>query len=190
MYLPCGLRETRGGDSKPPDIFERTIRTRNKYLLLRLIAITLIRSPPNAYKTLDAQGDDWRLVVLLGLRGAWRQVPALAVLVPLVLDGDLGQVHDDVLHLGVGTAALGTAEVVEPRPLVEQVVHDGDDDDDTDGVGPDDDDGDDAGVAVGGEEPVVVGGVGGLAGAASKPAEDTEEGSEDIDSEDGADELP
>jgi len=98
-------------------------------------------------------------------------------------------VHEDVLHLGVGTAALGTAKVVEPRPLVKQVVHDGDDDNDADGVGPDDNDSDDAGVAIG-EELIVVNGVGGLATAARKPAEDAEESRKNVDTEDGADELP
>lgn len=117
-------------------------------------------------------------------------MPAVATgLIALMLDCDLGKVHEDVLHLGVGAAALGAAEVVEPRPLVEQVVHDGDDDDDSDGVGPDDDDSDDAGVAAG-EELVLGDGVGRLANAASEPAEDAEEGSNDIDTEDGADELP
>ena len=100
------------------------------------------------------------LVVLLGLGRLGRQEPAVAaVLVLLVRDRDLVQVGEDVLHLGVGVAALGAAQVVEPRPLVEEEVDDGDDDRDTDRVTPDDDDGDDAGVAVLGEVAVVVEGV-------------------------------
>jgi len=99
-------------------------------------------------------------------------------------------VGEDVLHLGVGTAALGASEVVEPGHAVHEVVDNGDDDGDTDGVTPDDDDGDDGGAAVGGQKSVDGLGVGGLAAATGQPAEDGEEGGEDVDTEDGADELP
>jgi len=38
----------------------------------------------------------------------------LSVLVLLVGNGDLAQVRENVLHLLVSVAALGTAEVIEP----------------------------------------------------------------------------
>lgn len=100
---------------------------------------------------------------------------AVSVLILLVLDGNLGEMHENVLHLGVSAAALGTSKVVQPGPLVEQVVDDGDDDDDTDGVCPDDNDSDDGGVAVG-KETVVGGRVGRLSPSTIKPTEHTEDG--------------
>jgi len=117
-------------------------------------------------------------------------MPSVAVLVALVGNSNLGQVHEDVLHLGVGVGALGTAEVVEPRHGAEEVVDDGDDDGDTDGETPDGEHGDDAGAAVMGQEVVLGRWVGGLAGTAGQPAEDAEEGRDDIDTQDGADQLP
>lgn len=102
-------------------------------------------------------------------------MPAGTVLISLVLQGNLGEVHEEVLDLGIRLAALGAAEVVEPFQLVEEVVDNGNNDGDTDREGPDDHHGDDTGVAV--REKVVVGGrVRGLATVAGKPAEDTEEG--------------
>ena len=56
-------------------------------------------------------------------------MPAAATLiVALMLDGDLAEMTDDVLHLGIATATALAAEVVEPFDLVHQVVDDGDDD--------------------------------------------------------------
>jgi len=118
-------------------------------------------------------------------------VPAVtSVLINLVRNGDLVQVGKDVLHLGISVGALVASQVVEPGPLVEEIVDNRADDNDTDGVSPDDDGSDDAGVAVVGEELVVIKRISWLSCSTSQPAEDTEEGCENIDTEDGADELP
>lgn len=56
-------------------------------------------------------------------------MPAAATLiVALVLDGDLAEMTDDVLHLGIAATTALAAEVVQPFDLVHQVVDDGDDD--------------------------------------------------------------
>jgi len=115
---------------------------------------------------------------------------AVSEIVLLVGNGDLGQVGEDVLHLGICAAALGAAEVVEPCHAVHEVVDDSNDDRDTDGVTPDDDDGDNGSVAVIRQKSVAGDWVGGLASSTAQPTEDGEEGGEDIDTEDGADELP
>lgn len=131
------------------------------------------------------------LVVLLGLGGLGGEVPsASSEIVLLVGNGDLGQVGEDVLHLGVCATALGAAKVVEPCHAVHEVVDDSDDDRDTDGVTPDDDDGDDGSVAVLRQESVAGDWVGGLACSTAQPTEDGEEGRENVDTKDGANELP
>ena len=53
---------------------------------------------------------------------------ATTLIVALMLDGDLAEMTDDVLHLGVATATTLATEVIEPCDLVHQVVDDGDDD--------------------------------------------------------------
>lgn len=53
---------------------------------------------------------------------------AAALVVALVLDGNLAEMTQDVLHLGVGSAAALAAEVVEPCNLVHEVVDNGNDD--------------------------------------------------------------
>ena len=69
------------------------------------------------------------LFVHFGLGSPRAQVPAAATLViPFVLDGDLGEMSKDVLHLGIAATTALAAEVVEPRNLVHQVVDDGDND--------------------------------------------------------------
>lgn len=69
------------------------------------------------------------LFVHLGLRSPRAQVPAATTLVvALVLDGDLAEMTDDVLHLGIAAAAALAAKVIEPFDLVHQIVDDGDDD--------------------------------------------------------------
>ena len=70
-----------------------------------------------------------QLLVHLGLGGPCAQVPAAATLVvALVLDSDLGEMAEDVLHLSIASAAALTAKIVEPFDLVHQVVDDGNDD--------------------------------------------------------------
>lgn len=93
-----------------------------------------------------------RSVVVLGgvCLGGENEAAGARLLVALVLDGQLGQVAEDVLHLGVLVVTLGTAEIVERLNVIEDGVNDGDDDGDEDGVKPDDDDGDDGSVSVDG----------------------------------------
>lgn len=98
--------------------------------------------------------------------------------------------HEDVLHLGISVASLGTSEVVQPRQGAEEVVDDSNDDGDTDRVTPDDNNSDDAGVAVAREVGGHIRRVRWITRMTSQPAEDTEEGGDDIDTEDGANELP
>ena len=110
-----------------------------------------------------------------------------------MLDRKLAEMPDDVLHLGVVHVAVLAAEIVEGGNLVQEEVGDGDDNRDTNGVRPEDDDSDDIGLAVTSlpaveraervrERSTV--------DVASQPAEDTEQGGDDIDDEDGADQLP
>jgi len=59
--------------------------------------------------------DASNLVILLSLSGLGCQEPSVgSMLVLLVCDGNLVQVGEDVLHLGISVAALVTSKVVEP----------------------------------------------------------------------------
>ncbi len=59
--------------------------------------------------------DIFLLFVHLGLGSPRTQVPTAATLiVTFVFDGDLAEMTDDVLHLGIAAATALTAEVVEP----------------------------------------------------------------------------
>jgi len=117
-------------------------------------------------------------------------MPSCSVLILLHLYGNLRQVHDDVLHLGIGLAALGTSQVVQPRHRAENKVGNSNDDGNTDRVTPNNDNGDDAGSAVGGKEIVEGCWVRGLSAATAQPSEDTEEGGDDIDGKNGAYKFP
>ena len=56
-------------------------------------------------------------------------MPAAATLVvPFVLDGDLGEMSNDVLHLGIAAATALAAEIIKPLDLVQKVVDDSDND--------------------------------------------------------------
>lgn len=121
--------------------------------------------------------------------GAVGNVEALALVVLLVLEGDLAQLSEDVLDEGVGDAALLAAHVVEDPEVGQDVVDQGHDDGDGNGVDEDDADGDEVGTAVLGQELVERGRGGGLAAAAREPAEDAEEDGQDVDGGDGTDEL-
>lgn len=116
----------------------------------------------------------------------------VSVLINLVLHGNLGQVGNDVLDLSVGLGALLAAKGVEPSRLAQEVVGDGADDDNTDGVSPNDADSDDRSASIGGEKGVAGDWVGLLEStlAVTQPTEDTEEGGEDVDTKDGANQLP
>lgn len=105
-----------------------------------------------------------------------------------MLNGELLESSDDVLNNGILALAVLAAKVVEPGDLVEDEVDDGNEDGDTERVQPDNDDGDNVGptiVALDGK----VNGVVDLRGT-RQPAEETEESSHDVDTENGADELP
>jgi hypothetical protein len=96
----------------------------------------------------------------------------------------------DVLHLGIGIGSLRTSQVVQPRDLVKQVVDDGNNDGNTNGISPDNNNSDNRSVAVVRKVLGEISGVRLLARTTGKPAEDTEESSNNVDTEDGADELP
>lgn len=108
----------------------------------------------------------------------------------LHLDSKLGKVSDHVLDLGVGLGAGLAAKVVETGNDGQEVVHNGDDDSHTDGVGPDDNDGDNVDIVVHGEVGASRVTGRGLLPVGCEPAEDTEQGSENIDDEDGNNQLP
>lgn len=131
------------------------------------------------------------LLIILFLRGtsADDEAGCASSTVMLVLDGQLGEMANHVLN---GSVSLGTSlatEVVQPGDISEDSVDSGNNNGDTNGVGPDDDNSDNAGVTVGGKAGRIMGVGLGMVGL-SQPTEDTEESSQDIDTEDGADELP
>lgn len=127
------------------------------------------------------------LVILLLHRARRKHIPVDTVLVLAVLERQLAEGSKHVLDGRVLASAVLATEVVEPGDLVEEVVHHGDDNGDTDRVGPDDDDSDNVNPAIG-TEVVGRGGVG-LVETAREPTEEAEDGSHDIDSEDGRDQL-
>lgn len=134
------------------------------------------------------------LVVILLFSRLGGQCPsAVSVLVLLMLERQLAQMTNDILHLGVVDIAVGAAEVVETRNFVEKEVGDSHDDDHADRVGPDNDAGNDIGVTPGGLlEPELGVGVRKrlLELAAGQPAEDSKYSCHSVDGTDGADELP
>ena len=68
------------------------------------------------------------LLVHFGLSSPRAQVPtATTLVVALMLDRNLAEVTDDVLHLGIAAATALAAEVVEPGDLVHQIVDDSND---------------------------------------------------------------
>ncbi|KAH0357736.1 plasma membrane H+-ATPase Pma1, partial [Aureobasidium melanogenum] len=108
----------------------------------------------------------------------------------LVDEGDLGESSDDVLHLSVVHVTVLATKVVKPGDLVKEEVNNGDDDGDTNGVGPDNNDGDNIGPAI---ETLVLEEGGrrrGVGGVTRQPTEETEDGGEGINTENGEDELP
>jgi hypothetical protein len=151
-----------------------------------------LSSPPGNYIRKLKFVKTRHLIILLSISGLWHQVISsdTSLGVNLLLHGNLGKVAKNVLHLAVGSAALSTSEVVEPRPLVEKSVDDGNNNGDADGVDPDNNDGDNVGVTIDGESGGLGSWVGRNSSSATEPAEDTEEGCENIDTEDGANQLP
>lgn len=131
------------------------------------------------------------LLIILFLRGtsADDEAGSASNTVLLVLNGQLGEVANHVLNGSVGLGTSLTTEVVQPGNVSEDSVDGGNNNGDTNRVGPDDDNSDNAGVAVSGEGGRVSR-VSDLLVGRGQPAEDTEESSQDIDTEDGADELP
>lgn len=144
------------------------------------------------YETsLGKKGKDDLLIVTLISGLLLQQVATLTVGGGLVLQSKLGEVADDVLHLGVVVAALLATDVGKRGDGVEEVVRDGDDDGNTNGVTPDDNNGDNVSVAVKGLGPLGHGVVErNLVRVAREPTEDTEESGKSIDGTDGDDELP
>jgi hypothetical protein len=129
------------------------------------------------------------LLVLLLLGSACVQDIALdTVLVCSVLDGQLAEGSNHVLDVRVLPVAVLAAELVEPGDAVEEVVDDRNDDRDTDGVGPDENNGDNVYPAALLELGVVGRGVGLVVGT-GHPAEESEDGSEGINTENGDDQL-
>jgi hypothetical protein len=105
-----------------------------------------------------------------------------------VLEGQLAEGSNHVLNSRVLPVAVLATKGVEPWNLVKQVVDDGDDNCNTDGVSPDDNDGDNVDPPVFTELAVDRRGVG-LVVLTRHPAEDTEDGCESVDTQDGDDEL-
>lgn len=67
----------------------------------------------------------------------------LTVHISLMLDRNAAEMAEDVLHLGIGVAAGGTAHVVDGLQAHEDVVNHSDDDNNANRITPDDNDGDD-----------------------------------------------
>jgi len=129
------------------------------------------------------------LVLLDILNASTKGVARVALTVSRVLDGQLGEVGNHVLDLGVGLGAGLAAKVVQSGDGGEDVVDHSDDDSDTQGVTPDDNNGDNVDVVVVGESVGSrVRGVG--LGPATEPAEDGEQSGQDIDNENGNNQLP
>jgi hypothetical protein len=117
-----------------------------------------------------------------------KDVAGSTVLVDTVLERQLAESRDHVLDVRVLPVAVLATEGVEPWDGVEQVVDDGDDDRDTNGVSPDKDNGDNVDPAVI-TELAVDGGRVGLVRSTGHPAEEGEDGSKSVDTQDGDDEL-
>lgn len=105
-----------------------------------------------------------------------------------MLNGELLESSEDVLDNGVLSLAVLAAEVVQPGDLVQDEVDDGNEDGDTERVQPDNDNGDNVGPTI----VTLLGKVDGVVelGSTRQPAKETEEGSHDVDTKNGADELP
>lgn len=127
------------------------------------------------------------LVILLLSSAGSKDVTVDTVLVLSVLERQLAESSNHVLNGRVLAGAVLAAEVVEPLDLVKEVVDHGNNDGNTNGVSPDNDDGDNVDPTVGTE--VVGAGRVGLVQTARKPTEQTEDGSHDIDTEDGGNKL-
>ena len=127
------------------------------------------------------------VLLLLGSAGS-KDVALYAVLVCSVLERQLAEGSNHVLDVRVLPVAVLAAELVEPGDAVEEVVDDGDDDRNTDRVGPDKNNGDNVYPATLLELGVVGRGVGLVVGT-GHPAEESEDGSEGIDTENGNDQL-
>ncbi|KAI6753373.1 hypothetical protein HG531_005542 [Fusarium graminearum] len=105
-----------------------------------------------------------------------------------MLNSKLLQMSENILQLGILVATILSAEVIQPRNLVKDEVDDGDDDSDTERVEPDNDNGDNIDPAVAALLEVVVDSI--SLSNAGHPAEEAKESGQDIDTENGADELP
>lgn len=129
------------------------------------------------------------LVIRVDVLVLGADAPGVGLLV--VLNSNLREMADDVLDLGVLDGALLASKVVQPAPVAEQVVNNGNDNGDRNGEEPDDDNGDDVGASVKSEDANLVLDVDGvLDDIAGQPSEDTEESGKNIDTQDGENQLP
>lgn len=110
-----------------------------------------------------------------------------SMLVFAVLERKLAESSNHVLNGRVLAVTVLATELIEPSDAVKQIVDNGDDDSDTDGVSPDNNNGDNVNPAVITELAVGLGV--GLVWLTRHPAEDSEDGSEGIDTENGTNKL-
>ena len=130
-----------------------------------------------------------RLILFLFLdRARSEDVPRITILVGAALERQFAEGRNHVLNGRVLAVTVFAAELIEPRNAVEQIVDNGDDDGDTDRVGPDDNNGDNVNPAVFAKFHIMRSGVG-LIIRARQPAEEAEDGSKDVDSQDSTHKL-
>lgn len=106
-----------------------------------------------------------------------------------MLDGNLAERGDDILHHRVGLAAFLAAEVVKRLHVGHDVVDNGNDNDNGDGVAPDDNNSDDVSATSSIQQAVGGSGDGVGVWATSEPTEDGKQRGQDIHTEDGKNEL-
>ena len=83
-----------------------------------IICLQLWNEPLRRYLS-QGRHRDTDLVILFGGGRPGSQMPAVvAMIIDLVLDGELAEMSDDVLHLGVTSATALPAKIVKPRDAV------------------------------------------------------------------------
>lgn len=146
-------------------------------------------------RTTTAEG--WNVVVntllfVLRSRLLTNVVPVhTSARVGLVLNSNLAQHQQRILHLGVLLLPVLAAEVVEPLDLVQDDIDNSNKNGHTNRVTPHKHDRDKIGPAIGRvHEDILGNSAHDTTTAARQPAKDGEDGGQDIDDEDGAHELP
>jgi hypothetical protein len=132
------------------------------------------------------------LIILLNGRClSYQMVSVISVLTDLMLNSQLANMGQDVLHLGISVGSADTSDVVEPFDLVQQIVDNSNDDSNKDGVTPNNNTGDNAGASVSAQEKDVGGGwVTWSVTIGGQQTEDTEESRNNIDTENCGNQLP